>query len=104
MTSFGSRYEGVPTAAHRTADGRTVTHLCRRFIAAPERFALLAEHTVADGDRPDLLAYHYLGDAEQYWRITDANAVLAPEELTDEPGRRVRITLPVGVPGTPTDA
>lgn len=104
MAALGSRYGGIPIATHTTADGRSVAYLRRRFVAPPEHFALLVEHVVQDGDRPDLLAQHYLGDPEQYWRIADANAVVAPDDLTDEPGRHVRITLPEGVPGTPTDA
>jgi hypothetical protein len=41
----------------------------------------------------------YLADAEQWWRIADANPVLDPAELTAEPGRTLRITLSEGVPG-----
>ena len=104
MIVMGSRYSGIDAAAYVTADGRTIAYLRRRFVPPPERFALLQEHVVRDGDRPDLLAYQYLGDPEQYWRIADANAVFWPEELTDEPARLVRITLPEGIPGTPTNA
>ncbi len=104
MIGLGSRYASIEVAAYVTADGRTVAYLRRRFIPPPERFALLQEHVVGDGDRPDLLAYQYLGDPEQYWRIADANAVFWPEELTDEPGVRLRITLPEGIPGTPANA
>jgi hypothetical protein len=101
MIDIGSRYYGIPTATTLTASGRTIVYLRRRFVPPPERFALLYEHTVMDGDRPDLLAHHYLGDPEQFWRLCDANNVLAPEALTSEPGRRIRITLPEGVPGVP---
>jgi hypothetical protein len=31
------------------------------------------EHTVADGDRIDLLALHYYNDDRMWWRILDAN-------------------------------
>lgn len=104
MIGIGSRYGEIPAAVHATADGRAITYLRRRFLAPLDRFALLQEHLVRAGDRPDLLAQHYLGDPEQFWRIADANAVFSPDELTDEPGRHVRITLPEGVPGMPTDA
>jgi hypothetical protein len=104
MIVMGSRYSGIDAAAYVTADGRTIAYLRRRFVSPPERFALLQEHVVRDGDRPDLLAYQYLGDPEQYWRIADANAVFWPEELTDLPARLVRITLPEGIPGTPANA
>ncbi len=104
MIGMGSRYAGIPVAEHTTADGRTIAYLRRRLLAPLERFALLQEHVARDGDRPDLLAHHYLGDPEQFWRIADANPVFSPNDMTDSPGRHVRITLPEGIPGTPTDA
>jgi hypothetical protein len=96
-----SRYYGVETATTETRDGRTVVFLRRRFLPQPERFELLQEHTVVEGERLDVIAARYLGDPEQFWRICDANAAMRPEELTEERGRRLRITLPEGIPGAP---
>ncbi len=59
---------------------------------------MLHEHTVTQGDRLDNVTAHYLGDPEQFWRVCDANNAMRPAEL-EEVGRRVRITLPEGVPG-----
>ena len=95
-----SRYHGIGTAVLTTPEGRPIVYLRRRFIAPPENFALLQEHTVCQGDRVDNLAAQYLGDPELYWRLCDANVVLHPEELTAAPGSRIRITLPAGIPGT----
>ncbi|MCC6862858.1 MAG: hypothetical protein IT158_30065 [Bryobacterales bacterium] len=94
-----SRYRSVETAQWRSPDGRDIVYLRRRFIPAPERFELLFEHTVADGDRLDNLAAQYLGDPELFWRVADANGAMQPEELTERTGRRLRITLPEGIPG-----
>lgn len=96
-----SRYAGIETATFETVDQRTITYLRRRFVPAPERFALLQEHTVTEGERLDNLAAHYLGDPEQFWRLCDANGVLRPDDLTATIGRRIRITLPEGIPGAP---
>jgi hypothetical protein len=63
-----------------------------------ERFALLQEHVVTQGERLDNITARYLGDPEQFWRLCDANAAMQPEEL-EEISRRLRITLPEGVPG-----
>jgi hypothetical protein len=97
--SPSSRYRDTEVAQLRLPDGRTVAYLRRRFVPQPESFALLREHTVRDGDRLDQVAAMHLGDPEQFWRIADANGSVAPEQLTDEVGRRLRITLPAGVPG-----
>lgn len=94
-----SRYATVEVASRTTAEGRTVIHFRRRFIAPPERFQTIAEHTVTEGERPDTVAVQYLGDPEQSWRLADANGVMRPEEMTERPGRRVRITLPEGLTG-----
>jgi hypothetical protein len=81
-----SRYHGLEIARWVRSDGTEVPYLRRRFIPPPEAHALLQEHTVAEGERLDLLAATLLGDAEQFWRICDANAALAPGEL-ETPGR-----------------
>lgn len=96
-----SRYYGVATAAVETPGRGTSVYLRRRFVPSPELFAPLFEHTVSAGERLDAIAAKHLGDAEQFWRIADANGALRPEELTEEIGRRLRITLPLGVPATP---
>jgi hypothetical protein len=96
-----SRYHGIDTAQLQTADGRTIVYLRRRFVPPPERFVLLQEHIVTEGDRLDNLAAQYLGDPEQFWRLCDANGALQPEALTATLGRTLRITLPEGIPGAP---
>jgi hypothetical protein len=99
---INSRYHGIATAHLRVSDGRTIAYLRRRFVPQPESFALLHEHVVVQGDRLDNIAARYFGDAEQFWRVCDANRAIRPEELTERAGRKLRITLPQGVPGTPS--
>jgi nucleoid-associated protein YgaU len=96
-----SRYYQSATATLETPDGKTIVYLRRRFVPDPRRFSLLQEHTVTEGERLDNIAAQYLGDPEQFWRIADANGAMKPEDLTAEPGRKLRITLPEGVPGAP---
>jgi hypothetical protein len=98
-----SRYHGLETAQWTGPDGEPVTYVRRRFLPPPETFATLREHSVAVGDRLDNLAAEYLGDPQQYWRICDANDAIRPAELTETVGRRLRIALPEGVPGTGGD-
>ena len=98
MFPITSRYYSTPTAKLETAEGKTIIYLRRRFVPPLERFELLFEHAVAEGERLDHIAAQYLGDPEQFWRICDANNAIRPEELTETPGRRLRITLPEGIP------
>lgn len=39
----------------------------------PTKATPVLEHTVQEGERPDLLARHYYNDPRQWWRILDAN-------------------------------
>lgn len=96
-----SRYHGVETATLERADDELVIYLQRRFLPSPDRFATLQEHTVTQDERLDNIAAHYLGDPELFWRLCDANNALHPDGLTARMGRRLRITLPEGIPGVP---
>jgi hypothetical protein len=96
-----SRYFGIDTQTIAMADGKIVIYLSRRFLPAPERFQLLQEHTVTQGERLDNIAARQLGDPELFWRIADANRAMRPEELVETVGRKLRITLPEGISGTP---
>jgi len=94
-----SRYHGINTATMETKDGITIIYLRRRFIPPLDRYELIQEHTVTEGDRLDNIAAHYLGDPEQFWRIADANNTIRPDELTAEIGGKLRITQPEGLQG-----
>jgi hypothetical protein len=94
-----SRYFTVETVQLEAPDGTVTVYLRRRFVPQPENLALLQEHVVTIGDRLDNVTARYLDDPEQFWRIADANRALRPEELVEEVGRRLRITLPDGIPG-----
>jgi hypothetical protein len=98
MLSPSSRYHGLATATLETPDGRTVTYLRRRFIPPANRFATVQLHTVAAGDRLDNITAQYFGDPEQFHALCDANNAMHPLELTETVGRRLRITLPEGIP------
>jgi hypothetical protein len=97
-----SRYATIGTATYTTPDGRTIVFLRRRFVPPPDRFALLQEHTVTGGERLDNLTAQYFGDPEVFWRVCDANGAMQPDELTETVGRKLRITLPEGIPGNNT--
>lgn len=94
-----SRYYGINTVVMKTENKEETVYLRRRFVPQSERFSLLQEHTVTQGDRLDNITNQYLGDPEQFWQLCDANNVLHPEELTEKIGFKIRITLPEGIPG-----
>jgi hypothetical protein len=94
-----SRYYGIELVTLTLADGEQRIYLRRRFLPPSARFALLHTHLVTDGERLDRLTAQELGDPQAFWRIADANDAMRPDELTELVGRRLRITLPEGIPG-----
>jgi len=94
-----SRYYGIDTETLISANG-TIVYLKRRFLPSPDRFQLLQEHTVTQAERLDNIAAKFLGDPELFWRIADANGAMRPEDLVQIVGRKLRITLPQGIPGS----
>src|ERR1041385_5998772 len=91
-----SRYFQIETATLET-EHKTIVYIRRRFVPSSDRFQLLLEHTVVQGDRIDNITANYLGDPEQFWLVCDANNVMQPDELTKTIGAKIRITLPEGI-------
>lgn len=100
MFSAASRYQGIETATHELPDGRTAVYVLRRFLPRPEDLTPIGTHVVTAGERHrlDLVAALELGDPELSWQLADANGAMDPDELTLVPGRRLRVTLPAGLP------
>lgn len=98
--SLSSRYKDVPMATIKGSSDEPIIYLRRRFLPGPERFFLLQEHRVQEGDRIDNITSQYLGDPERFWQVCDANNAMVPGELTEEPGDTIKITLPEGIPGS----
>jgi len=55
---------------------------------------VLAELSVGQGERLDVLSARAIGDAEQFWRICDANDAMYPPDLVAVPGQRLRVPVP----------
>lgn len=98
-----SRYAGLDTIEWTRADGLPVLYVKRRFVPRQENFATLQEHGVAENDRLDNISAKYFSDPELYWRLCDANGAMNPSDLTSKIGRRLRITLPEGIPAPTED-
>jgi len=94
MFDPSSRYYAIDTAMTTANDGRTIAYVRRRFLPQGETLPLLGEVTAAQGDRLDLIAARTLGSAEAFWRVCDANNAMNPFDLTDEPGRVLRVPVP----------
>ncbi|HEY1910201.1 MAG TPA: hypothetical protein VGG73_04725 [Vicinamibacterales bacterium] len=95
-----SRYYGIEVSTLTKADGTEIVYLQRRFLPSPDRFQLLQEHVVTQGERLDNIAATFLGDPELFWRLADANGAMRPEELVETVGRRIGVTLPEGISGS----
>jgi hypothetical protein len=91
-----SRYHRVEIAMLELPDGRRVAHLRRRFIPPGDELTAIKEHLVRAGERIDHIAASELGDPELFWQLCDANDAMEPAELTREPGRSIKISLPEG--------
>lgn len=94
MFDYTSRYANLETVTLTTSDGRTVTYVRRRFLPPLDTLQIVAEVTVSDPDRLDLITVRTIGAPEQFWRIGDANVALNPFELTATPGKTVKIPAP----------
>src|SRR5947209_4966595 len=84
----------ILTLGNQDGSALEIRYVLRRFVPSAEGATTLVEHTVIQGERLDNITARYLGDPTQFWRICDANQVLQPTELTDEPGRSIKINLP----------
>lgn len=96
MFPVTSRYHKTETARYKSANGREIVYLRRRFLpSAPSATGSAApvEHSVTEGERLDNITARYLGDPEQFWRLCDANNAMEPDELTAEIGRRLKIPM-----------
>ena len=93
-----SRYYNLPikTAIVIDSDGlqRGLRHVQRRFIPPSEKMTAVVEHTIVAGERLNNIAARYIGDPAKFWIICDANGIMRPDELTDKPGRRIKISMP----------
>jgi hypothetical protein len=91
-----SRYFNIEIVKYVTADQREIVYLRRRFLPRSIVGPVIAEHSVEEGDRLDNVTAKYLGDPEQFWQVCDANEAMRPDELTEEIGRRLKVTMPTG--------
>jgi nucleoid-associated protein YgaU len=90
-----SRYANRPIDTLVTPDGREVRYVRSRALPDPERFRVLTEVVVADGDRLDLVCARTFGNPSLWWRIADANEALDPADLIATPGRKLKIPSPI---------
>ena len=74
----GSRYKNQATYTVTLADGTKVNAVK---LPLPSMAQLIGYHKVCQGERLDLIANHYLGDATTFWRLCDANNAVVPDAL-----------------------
>lgn len=92
-----SRYAKLGTAEITLQDGRAIAFLRRRWLPQPEELQEISSYSVTEGDRLDNIAAGQLGDPTMFWQLCDANGAMHPREL-ETIGRRLRVTLPEGIP------
>ena len=86
-----SRYHHIKTTKIDGFDGQPIVYLKRRFIQPPENYTITKQHIVQQGERLDNITAQYLVDPEQFWQLADANLAMKPQELTEAPGKSLKI-------------
>jgi len=96
-----SRYYGTGILQYALPNGQRIAYLQRRIVPQPgaPNYTTIAQHTVRQGDRLDLIASKYLGDPLIFWLLCDANGAIRPDDLVATSGKVLNITTPRGVPG-----
>jgi hypothetical protein len=94
MFEKSSRYYNLETATYTTSDGKQIAYKRRRFLPKGEDLPLLTETKVEQSDRLDMISNRTIGDPEQFWRVGDANDAMDPGELTEEPGKWLKVPIP----------
>ena len=94
---LNSRYQAVPLRSRVAADGTIEMFVGRRIIPAMERYGVASRYRVGGGDRIDRIAADVFGDAEQYWKICDANGDADPAHAAEPAGRLLVIPLPLEI-------
>jgi hypothetical protein len=94
MFDPNSRYAKIQTASLVAANGCEISYVRRRFLPRSADLSTLAQVTVTQGDRLDLLTSRVIGDPEQFWRPCDASDGMNPTDLTAEVGGTVIIPIP----------
>ena len=74
----GSRYAKAGTYTITRTDG---TQVALTKIPPPRSGPLLGYHRRLEGQRLDLIAFHYLKDATAFWQLCDANDGMVPDAL-----------------------
>lgn len=94
---MNSRYRDVPLRTRIGPDGTIEEFVGRRIIPAMERYGVAGRYRLIAGDRIDRIAADAFGDAEQYWKICDANGDADPAQAAGPPGRLLVIPLPLEI-------
>jgi len=90
MFTRRSRYYSVADAVYTDPVLGQINYKTLRITPATTS---VQQHTLAEGDRLDLLAFQYYNDAEQFWRICDGNLAMRPDDLTRRIGARINIPV-----------
>jgi hypothetical protein len=85
------RYATLPIRQRTLADGTVVSYRARRFLPPPGTLPARRRQRLERGTRLDLFAAQVVGDSLSWWRLCDANAVLSPADLEQDPSHPVRI-------------
>ena len=94
MFKQDSRYFKLETKTYTDLDGRVIAYKKRRILPNGQDMLIMTKVTAQQGERLDLITNRTLGDPEHFWRICDANNVVEPQELSEDPETLIAIPIP----------
>lgn len=90
MFDSTSRYAPLEKMYTTATNGDVLVYVSRRFLPISEGKTPLAQVTVKDSDRLDLIANQVYNDSLLYWQLADGNGAMNPFDLV-QPGTVLQV-------------
>jgi hypothetical protein len=95
LFSFSSRYRDNENRTREMDDGEIVVYRERRLIPRQEDHVTMQTLVRTPEERIDQISRRALGDPSQFWQLCDANVVMNPHDLLEDPRALVNVPAPL---------
>lgn len=90
MFDYNSRYYNLSNKNFTNSKGDITVYKERRFLPLVDGQTVLAQVTVAAGDRLDSIANRTLNNPLLFWQVADSNNAMNPFDLI-QPGKMLQV-------------